>query len=682
MANEYNGDKIVLRDTEGNQMSLPLFFKLATRNSDGSHVAQPSSGVYRNGSTEFHGGWDMGCNGATDIIIRTPTAGTAVYVGGCGGFGPNLVIIKEDTQNRYHYFGHMASASVQQGDTVEQGDEVGIAGGYGGNASSGWNPSAYPIHLHYEIMNKNLMVDGGYSTDKQNVIDPMTAFDEATLPSGWQYGYDPDHPSNDYAAINYSWDYIPLDTGGIDFGPPGGDVPSEPFFTDSPCYDISHPQGGNAINPIIQSNAGGVIIGVGRFGWRDSQGQQGSDGYTEQSSWAADIAAAKGNIPFGLYFYSYVKASEYEQYGFDQGLTSFQNAGIEPKDVSMGIWIDIEDADSVTSDKTRNFALVQKFCKVFTDAGYPLVGLYSAASPLRNWYNQSDLAEFPLWAAAIGNGNISFENATRDNPNLTSNLPENEYKNVYIYQYSWVQHVPGYGNDLDGDRVLLPMPVVGSGGGGGGGGGGGSYTLEILVDVIPPKRIYFNPNPGLLTIDANLQNREQSIEILTDAEDATIYYTLDGSAPYEYVTSDLGNITYALSTSATAYSGPIKIYSDTHIRAIALSASGGLAVFDDILAKGSGTFIYSYRVVAPEWSVEREAYALEDSASHEALYEENKQAFILEHTKETIEDVVYATVHLSANTGGESEASEETPEIEPADSGQTPATPEPEPEDT
>jgi hypothetical protein len=257
--------------------------------------------------------------------------------------------------------------------------------------------------------------------------------------------------------------------------------------------------------------------------------------------------------------------------------------------------------------------------------------------------------------------------------------------NCYLWQdgdggSNWSPDKTYRHRNVDNDTVLKAIPTTG--GGGGGGGGGGSYTLEILVDVIPPKRIYFNPNPGLLTIDANLQNREQSIEILTDAEDATIYYTLDGSAPYEYVTSDLGNITYALSTSATAYSGPIKIYSDTHIRAIAISASGGLAVFDDILAKGSGTFIYSYRVVAPEWSVEREAYALEDSASHEALYEENKQAFILEHTKETIEDVVYASVHLSSNTGGESEASEETPEIEPADSGQIPATPEPEPEDT
>jgi hypothetical protein len=680
MANEYNGDKIVLRDTEGNQMSLPLFFKLATRNSDGSHVAQPSSGVYRNGSTEFHGGWDMGCNGATDIIIRTTTAGTAVYVGGCGGFGPNLVIIKEDTQNRYHYFGHMASASVQQGDTVEQGDEVGIAGGYGGNASSGWNPSAYPIHLHYEIMNKNLMVDGGYSTDKQNVIDPMTAFDEATLPSGWQYGYDPDHPSNDYAAVNYNWDYIPLDTGAIDFGPPGGDVPSEPFFTDGYVYDLSTHQTQAEVQELRNdSTTGGFVL---RFAWNSGQ-----DG--KVASHLADAKAA--NVPVGFYSaadknITYDGEAAYRTMIEAQAELLATTMSIKPSDCPLGVWLDLEswgvalggNGCGMSATPAENLRQIEIFREVFGNKGFPTCGWYSSKNELMNGMldnTDESWKEFPYWYARPG--------ASRST--VDSEMANFGITNCYLWQdgdggSNWSPDKTYRHRNVDNDTVLKAIPTTG--GGGGGGGGGGSYTLEILVDVIPPKRIYFNPNPGLLTIDANLQNREQSIEILTDAEDATIYYTLDGSAPYEYVTSDFGNITYALSTSATAYSGPIKIYSDTHIRAIAISASGGLAVFDDILAKGSGTFIYSYRVVAPEWSVEREAYALEDSASHEALYEENKQAFILEHTKETIEDVVYASVHLSSNTGGESEASEETPEIEPADSGQIPATPEPEPEDT
>lgn len=629
MGNEYNADgKIILRDTSGNQMSLPRFFQLALVG-EGGAAARPTSYYHTNA-------WDMGAP-ENKVPARTPVFGTVVkaeQTGYNGSMGTCVII--DEGNGRTHCFFHMVANSlvVSVGDTVSQGDKLGMIGNTG---------ESYGAHLHYDVR------EGG-----SRIGDPMLAYDCATLPAGWNFG--------DAVANGNNWDYIPLDKTATDYGPPGGETPSEPFFTDSPCYDISHPQGGNAINPIIQSNAGGVIIGVGRFGWRDSQGHQGSDGYTEQTSWATDIAAAKGNIPFGLYFYSYVKASEYEQYGFDQGLTSLQNAGIEPKDVSMGIWIDIEDADSVTSDKTRNFALVQKFCKVFTDAGYPLVGLYSAASPLRNWYNQSDLAEFPLWAAAIGGGNISFEEATRDNPNLVSNLPENEYKNIYIYQYSWVQHVTGYGGDLDGDRVLLPMPTSG---GGGGGGGGGSYTevIKVTVDVIPPKRIYFSPVPGIIpTLDTRLDEREQQITITTDADNASLYYTLDGSSPYQYTTNN-GTTAYTVAANALLYSSSITINKDTHIRVIAVpSGTSPGMTFDEPLAKGSGTFLFQYQNVAQTWEEEQKSYATSDGAV--SFFEENKQAFLRLHAEQTDEEILYTEVYRHDTQVAESDASDSASKTE------------------
>lgn len=666
MPNEYNGDKIVLRDTQSNQMSLPLFFKLATRNSDGSHTVQPSSGLYRNGSTEFHGAWDMGCNGATDIVVRTPTAGTVVYVGGAGGFGPNLVIVKEDSQERYHYFGHMASAAVQQGSKVEQGDEVGIAGGYGGSEGA-WNPSAYPIHLHYEIMDINFKVSGGNSTNKAHVIDPMTAFDESTLPSGWQYGYDPAHPSNNYAAKNYNWDYIPLDSGAVDFGPSGGTTPSEPYYPTAPCHDIAHPQvSGGSLNPCINAIAdakdAGVIIQVGSIR---------SSGFKVDSHFDPAEAVKKvfdRGLGLGIYFYNYAEYATDQTQAFQDALNYLQTIGATKEKVNLGVWLDTEynselGYDPVPSkDPSVNYAYVERFMDVFSEAGYPVAGVYSSASNFEPWYGRSRIGDKPIWAAYWTG---TFDTVNRSS--LESYLPEAAYTNVYLMQYSDRGSVPGWSGFLDCVKVLAPMPTVGSGGGG----GEGSYTLEVLVDVIPPKRIYFNPNPGVLSIDADLQNREQEVEILTDAKDATIYYTLDGSSPYDYNTSDVGNITYAISESANVYEEPIKIYSDTHIRAVAIPSTGEISSFDDILAKGSGTFLYSYKVITPEWSVEREAYALEDAKSHESLYEENKQAFILEHTKEAIEDIVYAAVHLSENTGGESESSEEVPAVEPADNDTT-----------
>lgn len=611
MPNEYNNGKIVLRDTSSNQMSLPRFFQLALNDGNG-HATNPSQGP-----SSSHKAWDMGAGSYVNVVpVRSPIYGTVAACGDGWNGGMGTFVSIDEGNGRTHRFMHMAEGSllIAAGDTINQGDTIGFIGNTGDSRGP---------HLHYDILLNGNLID-----------DPIDAYDSTTLPSGW---------TMNGAASAGNWDYIQLDHTATDYGPPGGDTPSEPFFTDQPCYDISHPQGGNAINPIIQSQAGGVIIGVGRFGWDDGQGHSGSDGYVEQTTWPTDIAAAKGNIPFGLYFYSYIKASEYEQYGFEQGLTSLQNAGITPEDVSMGIWIDIEDAITITTDKSRNFALVQKFCNTFLNAGYPLVGLYSMASGLQNWYNQSDLAEFPLWAAAIGDGQITFANATRDNPYLTSFLPENLYKNVYLFQYSWIQRVAGYNADLDGDRVLLPMPTSG---GGGGGGGGDDYTevINVTVDVIPPKRIYFTPNPGVIPTSSDLlSQRSATIEITTDADNADLYYTTDGSAPYQY-SYVLGGVVYAVAANALRYNSSITINKDTHIRVVAVP-TGKLPgdSFDEILAKGSGTYLFEYHNVSEDWESEQKSYATSDDNT--SFFEENLQAFLRLHAEQTEEEILYSEVY-------------------------------------
>lgn len=676
MPNEYNGDKIVLRDTDSNQMSLPRFFQLATRNSDGSHIAQPSSGLYRNGSTEFHGGWDMGCDGATDVIIRTPAGGTVVYVGGAVGFGPNLVIIKEDNYERYHYFGHLASASVSQGAAVEQGDKVGIAGGYGGSPGA-WDPAAYPIHLHYEIMDINFIVSGGWSTDINHVIDPMTAFDEATLPVGWQYGYDPEHPANDYAAAHFNWDYIALDNGASDFGPPSGDIPSDPFFTDKRVYDISmYQSSAKSIELASDNTTGGFII---KWGQANS-----TSNYWQDSNFLTHLANARaGGIPVGFYFYWEINPDGLS----DSDITTlfkavFQyltDAGVTPETTSLGLWLDFEGSHSAT--KVNNDHVVELFNQIGISLGYPVVGFYTYKSFLDANFTIDSIKAYPFWYSRPGVSRTTVD----------SEIATYGFSAAYLWQDGypdggWSPDISYTHQDVDNDTVLTPIPTTGgsgegSGGGGSGDGGGGSYTLEVLVDVIPPKRIYFSPNPGVFNIDADLQNRQQHIEITTDAIVANIYFTIDGSSPYEYVVDADYTVTYTLSQSAQAYTGPISIYSDTHIRAIAIAQPTASGQPIEILAKGSGTYLYKYRVLAPDWDAEREAYALADIQTHEALFEENMQAFIIEHSEETIEDVVYTVVHLSENTGGESAASEEIPDVKPADAANVPEVePEPEPE--
>lgn len=642
MANEYNGDKIVLRDTSGTQMSLPRFFQLALVSEDGSHTARPTSGLYRNDSSEFHGGWDIGTNGASDVPARTPTSGTAVYVGGAGGYGPNLVIIKEDNYERYHYFGHMASASVTQGSTVQQGDIVGIIGGYGGS-SGNWNPSTYAIHLHYEIMTKNFKVSGGTSGDKEDVLDPMDVFDDATLPSGWLFGYDPQTKPTSYAAKANDWDYIKLDKDAVDFGPSGGEVAAEPYYPDKPCHDIAHPQtSSGSLNPCIDAIAdageAGVIIQVGAIR---------SSGFVPENDFnpadAVQHAMDKG-LGLGIYFYNYVSYETDATQIFQEALAYLQEIGATKEVVKLGVWLDTEYNEGLgydpvpSSDPEVNYSYVERFLNVFNSGGYPVVGVYSSAANFENWYGSSRIGDKPIWAAWWPG--LSFDEIDRST--LNKYLPESSYTNVYLWQYDNTGTVPGWSGYLDCVKVLSPMPVVGSGGGGGGGGGSYTEVIDVTVEVVPPKRIYFSPVPGLIeTKDSQLDKRNQEITISTDADGADLYYTLDGSSPYQYkVVGE--TVAYELSSSAIHYEDAVKIFKDTHIRVIAVPA-GTSGTFDEPLAKGSGTFLFKYQDLVHDWEAEKKAYATSDDNA--SFFEENRQAFLRLHATQTDEEILYAAVY-------------------------------------
>lgn len=633
MANEYNGDKIVLRDTSGTQMSLPRFFQLALVSEDGSHTARPTSGLYRNDSSEFHGGWDIGTNGASDVPARTPTGGTAVYVGGAGGYGPNLVIIKEDNYERYHYFGHMASASVTQGSTVQQGDIVGIIGGYGGS-SGNWNPSAYAIHLHYEIMTKNFKVSGGTSGDKEDVLDPMDVFDEATLPSGWLFGYDPQTKPTSYAAkdgIN-NWDYIELDKAAVDFGPSGGESPTVQYFdTDKRIHDI-HPeyQAEYYQSDYMESDkVGGIIINCGYANYSGARPLSGS------KDWASYYA---GKVALGFYVYTYLNNSQTIDYDsqveiFKGVMQPIADMGIDPSNTQLGFWLDMESDGGPWGTKEENFKQFKAFKQAIEELGFVgTIGVYgSMKGDLIPDFNDSDLADTPVWVAYIG--------LTADE--IRSEVAAHGWNQVYIHQYSY-KH-PDTGNSLDTDRILQPIPYMSSSGGGGGG-GGGSYTevIDVTVEVVPPKRIYFSPVPGLIeTKDSQLDKRNQEITISTDADGADLYYTLDGSSPYQYTVVG-ETVSYELSSSAIHYKDAVKIFKDTHIRVIAVPA-GTTGTFDEPLAKGSGTFLFKYQDLVHNWEAEKKAYATSDDNA--SFFEENRQAFLRLHATQTDEEILYAAVY-------------------------------------
>lgn len=619
MPNEYNGDKLVLRDTSGNQMSLARFFQLALDDGNG-HVAFPSQGP----SSSFdpnHRAWDMGAGTAIGIIpARTPVCGTVVSAsdGWNGGMGTHAIV--EEENGRQHRFMHFAEGSlrVSVGSSVTQGDTLGLIGNTG---------SSEGAHLHYDaVSNGNLL------------SDPIQAYDSTTLPSGWNMNS---------AAAAMDWDYIPLDHTATDYGPPGGDVPSEPFFTDNRCYDISHPQGGSGninacTDAIIAANGGGIIFGVGKI--QNNGFVSWTSGYP---SYHPDQAMqyAKGKIAIGAYFYNYADFGTDTSQAVSDAVAYITNAGLTPEDFPLGIWLDIDSEGGGPSgdpylapDAATNMINVKAFIDGFNQAGFITTGVYTTIGVMNSpKFNCAYSRDIPIWCAFIGtsSGSISFNDAGIDRIGRAYPVVY-DYSKVYIHQYTWSETVPNWSGDLDGDKVCQPIPTSG-----GGGGGGGEYTevIDVKVDIVPPKKIYFSPVPGIIATSSELlSEREAVIEVTTDADNANLYYTLDGSSPYQYIHNN-DTTAYALAANALLYDNSITIHKDTHIRVVAVP-SYTVDTFDEPLAKGSGTYLFAYQELIQDWESEQNSYAISDSNT--SFFEENKQAFLRLHDQITQEEVLYS----------------------------------------
>lgn len=623
MGNEYNANgKIILRDTSGNQMSLPRFFQLALVDGNGNY-ARPTSHHHLDA-------WDMGTGGALTVPARTPVFGTVIaanQTGWNGEMGTSVII--DEGNGRTHYFMHMVENSlvVSVGDEVKQGDRLGLIGNTGNSSGA---------HLHYDVR-----VGGS------RIGDPMLAYDCTTLPSGWNF---PDAVDN-----GNNWDYIPLDRTATDYGPPGGETPSEPFFTDKCLYDIStYQSGAKSTELATDTTTGGFVI---RWGQANSL----SD-YFQDDKFTIHLQNANDHdIPVGFYFYWEMNPDGLSDSDITNLFTTvFQyltDAGVTPENTKLGIWLDYEGSHSATP--ANNDHVVELFNQVGTELGFPVVGFYTYKSFLDANFTVASVKDYPFWYSHPG-----VSRSTAD-----SELSSYGFTAAYLWQDGypdgggWSPSKTYYHQDVDNDTVLQPIPTTG--GGGGGGGGGGSYTevIKVTVDVIPPKRIYFSPVPGIIpTLDTRLDEREQQITITTDADNASLYYTLDGSSPYQYTTNN-GTTAYTVAANALLYSSSITINKDTHIRVIAVpSGTSPGMTFDEPLAKGSGTFLFQYQNVAQTWEEEQKSYATSDGAV--SFFEENKQAFLRIHAEQTDEEILYTEVYRHDTQVAESDASDSASKTE------------------
>ena len=107
-------------------------------------VTSPYGKRILNGATDNHAGYDMVGVGSTDVVAAASgTVVTSRIVTDKSNLTwqwGNYVCIKTDS-GQYHYYCHLASRAVSQGQKVKVGDKLGVMG------STGYS---FGAHLHFE----------------------------------------------------------------------------------------------------------------------------------------------------------------------------------------------------------------------------------------------------------------------------------------------------------------------------------------------------------------------------------------------------------------------------------------------------------------------------------------------------------------------------------------------------
>ncbi|MCU0660110.1 MAG: peptidoglycan DD-metalloendopeptidase family protein [Candidatus Pacebacteria bacterium] len=108
-----------------------------------------------------HNGTDWGCSVGT--TIRAAAGGTVVVASGSGGYNGgygNYIVIAHPNGTQTLY-AHLSKVSIESGDTVRQGQNIGTTGGRPGTFGAGRSTGA---HLHFEVRGaKNPGVDGSWA---------------------------------------------------------------------------------------------------------------------------------------------------------------------------------------------------------------------------------------------------------------------------------------------------------------------------------------------------------------------------------------------------------------------------------------------------------------------------------------------------------------------------------------
>ena len=419
------------------------------------------------------------------------------------------------------------------------------------------------------------------------------------------------------------------------------------FFTDKCVYDVSYAQSAETVQALCNdTTTGGLIL---RFAWNDELDRKVTEHYAKCKT---------ANMPVGFYSASNKNITADGESAYRTMLEAQRDLlsntlNVTPTDCLIGVWLDLEtwgysagsSGCGISATPDENVRQIELFREVFGTLNFPVLGFYCNYSELTSYLigaSTNEWKTYPFWYSSPGSSRATVD----------SEMNSFGITNAYIWQdgfpkdgdewnYWWSPdktyvHKQINGNWLDNDTILKPIPTSG--------GGGGGTVSAVTVSVVAPKRIYFSPNPDVFLGESEFLNISQEITITTDADNAEIYYTIDGSSPYQYqriVGSESWQ--YLLSDHAVKYTAPVEIRTDTHFRVIAVPAGTETAI-DPLLAKGSGTFLFNFAPTSYSWEEEQYAYRLASEDKKVKYFEENRQAFLRYHAEETAEEILYNTV--------------------------------------
>mgnify|MGYP002511332455 CR=1 FL=1 len=149
--------------------------------------------------------------------------------------------------------------------------------------------------------------------------------------------------------------------------------------------------------------ADGIQFAIIRIGWgNDSKDQDDTTANRNMDE------CERIGIPYGVYIYSYA-LNEADAVSEAEHILRM----IKGRNVQMGIWFDMEDADNYknkhklpldVAHKELYTNICEKFCEVIRDAGYSDVGVYASKSVFETILNSPEFASSTKkWVAQWGN---------------------------------------------------------------------------------------------------------------------------------------------------------------------------------------------------------------------------------------------------------------------------------------